>query len=319
MPGGRLTQQDRRRIAAGLAAGLGYAEIARRIARPTSTVSREVTRNGGPTAYRADGAHRATRQRARRHIPPADPAGTGTLGGPGNPGGDGAVRGFTERFAELMVETGMPRMAARVFAALSTSDTGTLTAADLVRLLEVSPASVSGAVGYLANLDLIVRRRDEGRRERYAVDGDIWMRSWLVSARQHARWAETAREGVALLGAGTPAGERLAGMAAFFDRLSADMSAGPIPAEAIDDLLTVVAALTEAAIPLTVDQLSVALGWSSGRTAAALGNATTYPEITDPIAIHATDAGCVAGAAANRLGDGARVALARIRGGIGEG
>ena len=309
MPGGRLTQQDGRRIAAGLAAGLGYAEIARRIARPTSTVSREVTRNGGPAAYRAGGAHRATRQRARRHVPPADPA---------VPVPDMAVRGFTERFADLMVETGMPRMAARVFAALSTSDTGSLTAAELVRLLEVSPASVSGAVGYLANLDLVVRRRDEGRRERYAVDGDIWMRSWLVSARQHARWAETAREGVALLGAGTPAGERLAGMAAFFDRLSADMSAGPIPAEDVEDLLTVVAALVEGGVPLTAGQLATALGWPAGRAATALRHATGYPEITDPVAVRATGAGYVAGAAGNRLSGSARAALGRIGDGAAE-
>ncbi|MGB8944370.1 MAG: helix-turn-helix domain-containing protein, partial [Streptomyces sp.] len=62
MPGGRLTHQDRRHIGAGLAEGLGYAEIARRIDRPTSTVSREVSRNGGPGRYRVDHAHLATVQ-----------------------------------------------------------------------------------------------------------------------------------------------------------------------------------------------------------------------------------------------------------------
>ncbi|MDA0638253.1 helix-turn-helix domain-containing protein, partial [Nonomuraea sp. MCN248] len=60
MPGSRLTWQDRRRIAAGLAEGLGYAEIARGLDRPTSTVSREVARNGGPGVYRPDHAHQAT-------------------------------------------------------------------------------------------------------------------------------------------------------------------------------------------------------------------------------------------------------------------
>ena len=66
MPGGRLTQQERQQIALGLADGLAYAEIARRLDRPTSTITREVMRNGGPTAYRADLAHRATERRARR-------------------------------------------------------------------------------------------------------------------------------------------------------------------------------------------------------------------------------------------------------------
>lgn len=66
MPGGRLTQQERQQIALGVADGLAYAEIARRLDRPTSTVTREVMRNGGPTAYRADLAHRATERRTHR-------------------------------------------------------------------------------------------------------------------------------------------------------------------------------------------------------------------------------------------------------------
>ncbi|WP_219472016.1 helix-turn-helix domain-containing protein, partial [Nonomuraea rhizosphaerae] len=69
MPGGRLSHDDRREISAGLAEGLGYAEIARRLGRPTSTISREVSRNGGAGGYRADQAHRATEGRARRSRP----------------------------------------------------------------------------------------------------------------------------------------------------------------------------------------------------------------------------------------------------------
>ena len=69
MPGGRLTDEDRQQIASGLGEGLGYAEIARRLGRPTSTVSREVDRNGGTRGYRADHAQQATRRRARRRGP----------------------------------------------------------------------------------------------------------------------------------------------------------------------------------------------------------------------------------------------------------
>ena len=88
MPGGRLTQEDRRHIAAGLAEGLGYAEIARRLGRPTSTVSREVAAadpattdpaTAGPTAtgpttrtWPPGGAHAGagwTRPRDRRRLP----------------------------------------------------------------------------------------------------------------------------------------------------------------------------------------------------------------------------------------------------------
>src|SRR3954471_3455469 len=79
VPGGRLTQQERQQIVLGLADGLAYAEIARGLARPTSTVTREVMRNGGPAAYRADLAHRATERRAHRRKP-TPPRGQGGAG-----------------------------------------------------------------------------------------------------------------------------------------------------------------------------------------------------------------------------------------------
>src|SRR5688500_15570072 len=125
MPGGRLTQDDRRRIASGLADGLGYAEIARALGRPTSTISREVSRNGGPGGYRAEHAHLATSRRARRSTlarPQELPATVDAFGRDPE-----AVRDFVDRFAALMVQTGVPRMAARVFASLVTTDSGTLT------------------------------------------------------------------------------------------------------------------------------------------------------------------------------------------------
>ena len=50
MPGGRLSAHERQQIAAGLADGLAYAEVARQLDRPTSTITREVMRNGGPNA-----------------------------------------------------------------------------------------------------------------------------------------------------------------------------------------------------------------------------------------------------------------------------
>ncbi|MFK0259260.1 helix-turn-helix domain-containing protein [Streptomyces sp. NPDC090445] len=73
MPGGRLTHEDRQRIADGLAEGLGYTEIGRRLGRPASTVMREVTRNPG-TAYAA-APHRAWH-------PPGGPRQAELLSGP---------------------------------------------------------------------------------------------------------------------------------------------------------------------------------------------------------------------------------------------
>jgi IS30 family transposase len=63
---GHLTLADREEISRGIAAGLSARTIARRIDRPSSTVSREIARNGGRDAYRALVADAAAFERARR-------------------------------------------------------------------------------------------------------------------------------------------------------------------------------------------------------------------------------------------------------------
>jgi IS30 family transposase len=61
-----LSLEDREEISRGLVCGESFASIADRLGRPTSTVSREVNRNGGRQNYRAASADRATCERARR-------------------------------------------------------------------------------------------------------------------------------------------------------------------------------------------------------------------------------------------------------------
>ncbi|MEU0300277.1 helix-turn-helix domain-containing protein [Streptomyces sp. NPDC006175] len=213
MPGGRLTQQERQQIALGLADGLAYAEIARGLDRPTSTVTREVMRNGGPTAYRADVAHRATGHRATRQSQAArrgaqEPRAAG--------GRDAeAVLAFEEVFTTVLMQSGMPKMMSRVLVCLVVTDTGTLTASELAQRLQVSPASVSKAVAYLEEQAFIRRERDERRRDRYVVDNDVWYQSMAASARSSAQIVETAEQGVGVLGAGTPAATRLENIARF--------------------------------------------------------------------------------------------------------
>ncbi|WCD91422.1 hypothetical protein KPP03845_300077 (plasmid) [Streptomyces xanthophaeus] len=214
MPGGRLTQQERQQIALGLADDLSYAEIARSLDRPTSTITREVMRNGGPTAYRADLAQRATGHRAhrRRQVAPEAPQAYGRDAE--------AVRAYQETFTTVLMSSGMPKMMSRVLASLTTSDAGSLTATELVQHLNVSPASVSKAVAYLENQGLIRRERDERRRERYVVDDDVWYEAMMASARANTHLVETARQGVAVLGADTPAANRLENIARFLDFVS---------------------------------------------------------------------------------------------------
>ncbi|MEU0008979.1 helix-turn-helix domain-containing protein [Streptomyces sp. NPDC006314] len=218
MPGGRLTQQERQQIALGLADGLAYAEIARGLERPTSTITREVMRNGGPTAYRADLAHRATERRAhrRRQAAPREQGASAQAHGRH----DEAVREYEEAFTTVLMQSGLPKMMARVLTCLYTSDTGGLTAAELVRRLQVSPASISKAITALEGMTLVRREPGERRRERYVVDDDIWYQSMIASARSNAQLAETARQGVGILGRGTPAAARLENIARFLDFIS---------------------------------------------------------------------------------------------------
>jgi DNA-binding transcriptional ArsR family regulator len=218
MPGGRLTQQERQQIALGLADGLAYAEIARRLDRPTSTVTREVMRNGGPTGYRADLAHRATEHRAHRRRQ-ATPR--GTQAPPQAHGRDAeAVREYEEVFTTVLMASGMPTMTARVMACLTLTDSGSLTASELVQRLQVSPASISKAITFLDSQGLVRRERDDRRRERYVVDDDVWYQSMLASARALVQIVELARQGVGVLGPGTPAATRLENIARFLDFVS---------------------------------------------------------------------------------------------------
>ncbi|MER6224971.1 helix-turn-helix domain-containing protein [Streptomyces sp900105755] len=218
MPGGRLSQQERQQIALGLADGLPYAEIARRIDRPTSTVTREVMRNGGPTAYRADLAHRATERRAHRRRP-ASSRGPGVVPQPHGRDAE-AVAEYEETLTTVFMQSGTPKMMARVLACLCISDAAGLTASELVQRLQVSPASVSKAVAFLEEQGLVRRERDERRRESYFVDDDVWYQSMMASARGTAQIAETARQGVTVLGARTPAANRLENIARFLDFVS---------------------------------------------------------------------------------------------------
>ena len=73
-----------------------------------------------------------------------------------------AVRQFVEHFASLLADSGMPRMPARIFVALLTSDTSRLTAEELAGLLRVSPAAVSGGVRYLIQVGLVSRETEHG-------------------------------------------------------------------------------------------------------------------------------------------------------------
>lgn len=151
-----------------------------------------------------------------------DPGMTESSGGGRDPE---AVSKFVEGFAAQLVEAGMTRMPARVFAALLASDAATLTSAELAEQLRISPAAVSGAVRYLAQVHMVSREREPGsRRERYRVHSDQWYEALTNREAILKRWAYALREGVENLGVETPAGRRLAETQAFFEFIDGEIA-----------------------------------------------------------------------------------------------
>lgn len=222
MPGDRLTLQDRGQIAAGLRDGLTYAAIGRSIGRPTSTVTRELMRGGGPRHYDADRAHRASARRVRQ---PKTAAPTPSPKGVKRDGPDPlTVDEVTAQSTELLVQAGLPHMMARVLAALFTTDSGSLTSAELTQRLHVSPASISKAVGYLENQALITRERHpRSRAERYSIDDEVAFLSIMASTRAQTRIAQACETGAQKLGPTTPAGARLENMSQFLHHVIDDL------------------------------------------------------------------------------------------------
>lgn len=131
---------------------------------------------------------------------------------------------FVERFAAAMVASGIPRMAARVFALLLSRDDGSATSAELATALKASPAAISAAVRYLIQLHLITKAHRPGeRRDVYRLLSDHWYE--MVGNREHElkQWAALSREGVDVVGPETRAGRRLEETARFFEFLMNEM------------------------------------------------------------------------------------------------
>lgn len=131
---------------------------------------------------------------------------------------------FVERFALLLVDSGVPRMPARVFGALLVAEEGKLTAGALAEMLQVSPAAISGAVRYLAQVGLAVRARDPGeRRDHYEVTDDLWYEAYANRDKQLEQWATLMSEGVQIVGTDSRAGARLDQSRQFFDFLRGEL------------------------------------------------------------------------------------------------
>ncbi|MFG2174017.1 GbsR/MarR family transcriptional regulator [Streptomyces niveus] len=137
-----------------------------------------------------------------------------------------AVSQFVERFASQLVEAGMTRMPARVFAALLASEEGVMSSAELGAQLKVSPAAVSGAIRYLTQVDMASREREPGsRRERYRVQGNQWYETLTSRDSVLRRWQTTLRDGVEQFGLDTPQGRRINETLEFFNFVEHELAA----------------------------------------------------------------------------------------------
>jgi len=137
-----------------------------------------------------------------------------------------ARAGFVERFAAVLAESGFPRMPARVFAALLASESGRLTAAELIAALKVSPAAISGAMRYLVQVNLASRETAPGsRREHYRVHSEVWYEAIARKDRVLDRVEASLRDGVEIVGRGSAAGARIAETLAFFEFMQRELPA----------------------------------------------------------------------------------------------
>jgi predicted transcriptional regulator len=148
------------------------------------------------------------------------------MAGRQRPRDERAVAEFVERVSALLADYGLPRMSARVFVALLTTESGRLTAAGLADRLQASPAAVSGAVRYLIQVGMAGREREPGsRRDVYRVHDDVWYE--IIGSRDQmlVRLASTLRDGVGVLGPNTAAALRIEETAAFFEFIRAEFPA----------------------------------------------------------------------------------------------
>jgi len=122
-----------------------------------------------------------------------------------------AVLQFVEQFGLLLAESGMPRMAARVFAFVLADDAERYTARELARGLRVSPAAISESVRYLVLIGLLGREREPGARsDTFRVyDDDVWYAITMQRMETIGRWVHFLSDGVELLDAARPGGRRV--------------------------------------------------------------------------------------------------------------
>lgn len=132
------------------------------------------------------------------------------------PSWDGGRAAFVESASREFAAAGFPALPARVIMALTATDEGRLTAEELMRILGVSRAAISGAITLLGVLGYVRTTTVRGsRRHVYALPDRPWYTSTLTRPELYHHIAEVIAAGAADIPAGA-ARERIEEMADFF-------------------------------------------------------------------------------------------------------
>jgi len=122
-----------------------------------------------------------------------------------------AQQSSVERIGAALTQAGLARLPSRIFAALLVDDDGRMTSAELAGALGVSPAGVSGAVGYLEQLGMLRRERERGsRRDVYVVDDDAWHGAMMSHDQIYGPIKASLEHSLTTLGPDAPAHRRVA-------------------------------------------------------------------------------------------------------------
>jgi len=112
--------------------------------------------------------------------------------------------------ASALHQAGLARVPSLVFSALLADDDGRMTSAELVDALHVSPASISGAVRYLEQIQMLRRERERGsRRDVYVVEEETWHAALLRRDQVYGPMIAALTEGLTAVPARTPAHQRI--------------------------------------------------------------------------------------------------------------
>jgi DNA-binding transcriptional regulator GbsR (MarR family) len=124
--------------------------------------------------------------------------------------------GFVQRAASELTAQGFPRMPASVIMALTATDDGKATAAELGERLGVSAGAISGAIRYLSAINMVRSSIIPGtRRHIYALPERPWYTASLTQPGLYAHIAALLQTEIERLPAGA-ARDRIGEMAEFF-------------------------------------------------------------------------------------------------------